>query len=504
MLSLAEILVGSAVSALSLYLFFELNSRGRHYAPGPRGYPIIGNILDVSPLGPWIKFTEYKARYGNLIFFYGLGNNVLVLNSLKAMNDLLDKQGGTFSHRPAFTVVGELMGLGQSMALLEYGNEWRTQRKLAHMALSPTAVKKYYVVQEDLAVLLCKGLLITPKRFFDHVRLVSSRIILSITYGLTIEAADDEYITHADDTMRMIGKATVPGAFLCDLVPILKYLPSWVPFRRRAEAGKELIERLVSKPFNHVVKEMAQGNAPPSLLQDLFLANSGGELGHQLKWSTGSMYGGALFSGLSNFATILTFIMAMALYPETQRLAQAEIDKIVGTERLPMITDMPNLPYVNAVVKETMRWHPALPLGIARRTSEDSFYEGYFIPKNTVVMPNVWCISAVAFEPNDKYDPQKFIPERFINDSDTPNPASWAFGFGRRICPGKHLAENSVFIQIASILAMFDISPPQKGELKPEFGLNLVSYPAEFDCTILPRSEVKAEILLSRASECKL
>lgn len=83
-------------------------------------------------------------------------------------------------------------------------------------------------------------------------------------------------------------------------------------------------------------------------------------------------------------------MMAMTLYPEKQRLAQAEIDEIIGSERLPTIADRPNLPYVNACIEETMRWHPALPVGIARRTSEDTFYEGYFIPKDTIVMPNVW------------------------------------------------------------------------------------------------------------------
>jgi cytochrome P450 len=156
-------------------------------------------------------------------------------------------------------------------------------------------------------------------------------------------------------------------------------------------------------------------------------------------------------------------MMAMALYPEKQHRAQVEIDGIIGTERLPTISDLPNLPYVNAVVKETMRWHPALPLGIARRTSKDTVYEGYFIPKgwsyqlipiylqltqkkDTIVIPNIWyayssilpCldikpqIRAVAFEPNKKCDPEVFIPERFLGGVECPDPASWAFGFGRR------------------------------------------------------------------------
>lgn len=129
---------------------------------------------------------------GDLVFFHGLGNHVLVVSSMKVLNELLEKKGGIYSDRPAFTVVGELMGLGQvhrrpiphntqltnissqSMPLLPYGEEWRIQRKLAHSALSPSAVKKYYTIQEDLAAILGKQLLDNPEEFFDHIRLYAS------------------------------------------------------------------------------------------------------------------------------------------------------------------------------------------------------------------------------------------------------------------------------------------------------------------------------------------
>ncbi|THH21271.1 hypothetical protein EW146_g251 [Bondarzewia mesenterica] len=469
--------------------------------PGPPAKPLIGNIFQV-PLaaGAWKDFTRYKEQYGDLVFLHGLGTNVLVLNSMKAINDLFDKRGNIYSHRPIFTVVGELMKLNQSLALIPYGKEWREHRKLANVALSATAVKRYHVVQENLAALLNKDLLDKPDDFFNHVRLTAARIVMIVTYGFSVSDADDKYITHAEQTMELVTKATVPGAFICDFLPFLKYLPSWVPFQRYAVKGKDMIESLVTRPFEHVKREMAKGTAPPSLAQDL-LSNDKHEesFEHRVKWVTGTMYGAG---GETTYATVLTFIMAMALHPDKQRLAQAEIDRVVGTERMPTISDVPHLPYVNAVIKETMRWHPAFPLGVARRSGNDDIYEGYLIPKDTIVMANIW---AITLEPNEKYTPQAFIPERFLDPSvSVVDPAMYTFGFGRRFCPGRWLGENTVFTMISTILASFDISPAPEGGLTPEFGLDLISYPKPFKCRILPRSAAKAELIRRRAAQCNI
>ncbi|OBZ74343.1 O-methylsterigmatocystin oxidoreductase [Grifola frondosa] len=392
---LSESVVARTVvlSLLSVFVYAVVSKfatrRGR-LPPGPPAKPIIGNILTLPRSGAWLLLTKYKDTFGDLVFLHGLGNQVLVLNSMKAINDLVDKRANVYSHRPVFTVVGELMGLGQSMPLLPYGKEWREHRKLAHVALSPAAVKKYHGVQEDIAALMNRDFLDRPEDFFSHVRLTMGRLILSVTYGLSVDTADSQYITHAEETMHIIEDGVVPGAFLCDFIPMMKWLPSWVPFQRE-QPGKGYDR-----------------------------ASSNRELGGILS------------------------------YPGS---------------------------------------------------AEDDTYEGYFIPKGTIVIPNSW---AISLEPNDKYDPKSFIPERFLDQTQsTIDPASYAFGYGRRICPGKAMAENSVFVLITGILAAFDISPPEGG-LTPRFGPSLVSYPEPFECRIRPRSEAKAALVRRRAAQCKL
>lgn len=84
----------------------------------------------------------------------------------------------------------------------------------------------------------------------------------------------------------------------------------------------------------------------------------------------------------------------MALFPEVQRKAQAEIDRVVGPDRLPSFQDRESLPYINAMVKEILRWHPVLPMGTAHASVKDDMYEGYSFPKGTLMVPNVWYVSS--------------------------------------------------------------------------------------------------------------
>ena len=82
----------------------------------------------------------------------------------------------------------------------------------------------------------------------------------------------------------------------------------------------------------------------------------------------------------------------MVLHPEVQARAQAEIDAVVGRDRAPTFADRDSLPYIRACVRETLRWRTVGPLGTPRATSQDDWYEGYYIPKGTVVLENVWCV----------------------------------------------------------------------------------------------------------------
>ncbi|CAE6495857.1 unnamed protein product [Rhizoctonia solani] len=169
-------------------------------------------------------------------------------------------------------------------------------------------------------------------------------------------------------------------------------------------------------------------------------------------------------------ASTRVFVMAMAMHPDVQAKAQAELDAVIGT-RLPEMADRDSLPYIRRIVKEVFRWRMVLPLALPHACIQDDTYKGYHIPKGAIVIGNSWAISN---NPDVYIDPDRFNPDRFL---DLSVPDAPTFGYGRRSCPGSHHAEASLFIVAAGLLAMFNISPEEDDNgkpilLKPEMRLN--------------------------------
>ncbi|EEB94799.1 hypothetical protein MPER_06331, partial [Moniliophthora perniciosa FA553] len=158
----------------------------------------------------------------------------------------------------------------------------------------------------------------------------------------------------------------------------------------------------------------------------------------------------------------------------SQKMAQEEIDAVVGKGRLPNLGDRGRLPYVDAVYQEVMRWYPAVPMGVPHMTTEPDEYNGYFIPQGAMVFANIW---AMTHDEEVFSEPYDFKPERFLNANTNINDVL-AYGFGRRICVGRHLADAVLWLSFASVLACFtiekeideygnEIEPPEKYSAGP-------------------------------------
>ncbi|KAG2080200.1 cytochrome P450 [Suillus discolor] len=457
------------------------------YPPGPPGWPLIGNILDMPHIRikPWLTFATWGKKYGNISHIEVVGQHIVVLNSVKAAIDMLDKKSTLYSDRPIFPVGGELVGWKHSLGLLPDGDRFRRYRRNIHRMIgSRAAVGIYSQIEEVETRRFLQRVLTKPGQLQAHVRHTAGAIILRISYGYEVTKNDDPFVDLADRGLDLFSRSTAPGAFVADFMPFLVKAPEWFPgagFKRLVPEWRETVEKMVFTPYNFVKDQMAAGIALESFTSNL-LENRTLSV-EDVKWSAASLYGGGADTTVS---AIYSFFLAMTLFHDVQKKAQAEIDAVIGPDRLPSFSDRGSLPYTEALATEVLRWNVVVPTGVPHRVTEDDIHDGYFIPKGSLVIPNIWFM---LNNPHTYASPLQFNPERFLsNDGKKPetDPRKICFGFGRRICPGMHLAEASIWISVVMSLASsmngVEITP----EVDPSSGT--ISHPKPFKCSIKPRS----------------
>ncbi|KAG9315905.1 cytochrome P450 [Chiua virens] len=294
---------------------------------------------------------------------------------------------------------------------------------------------------------------------------------------------------HLVDIAARVIKVIIPAlrfdvAIIIGAFPILSKLPSWFPgisFKQKLAFARESVREYLEKPFEHALKQVENGGPSPSMIYDaLRKLDEGGAEAGDTTWMKGlkeAMATGFLAASETSNSVILTFFLMMIVFPAAQKKAQAQIDAVVGKGRLPRFEDRPLLPYVDALIREVLRYRPIAPLSVPHASVNDDIYEGYHIPKGIVhssfitehrskefpgaiILPNVWAMS----RNEAKYpDANNFIPERFLNEDGSLKPSDTdgiAFGFGRRQCVGRHFADNSVWSIVSKVLATFNILRP--------------------------------------------
>ncbi|KAJ7166879.1 cytochrome P450 [Mycena filopes] len=494
--------VGLATSAL--YLFFQsYNRRRASLPPGPKGFPLIGNFYDVPKTEEWLTFMEMSRTYDSDVISLNLmGETIIVLNSPTAAEELLDSRSAIYSDRPAFPMVADL-------SVKFYESPSSSQRKAMVKQFQPSEVLLHRPGELQAARVLLDRLLDSPRKFEKHLRHMAGMVILSTAYGIEVQPEDDPYIAISEKALSAMAAAGNRGTFLVDSFPFLKYVPAFMPgagFKTKARGWRKVVSSMPDVPYNFVKESLAAGTAKSSIasrfLEELYEHPSVNREEQEviLKSILASCYAAGADTTVS---TLGTFILAMTMYPEVQKEAQSAIDKVLGPAgtRLPDFDDMYALPYINGIMRECLRWRPVVPLGFFHATTEADTYRGYVIPAGSVIIPNTWAIMRdKVFGPK----PDEFHPERWLTETGQINTAMCerdaAFGYGRRICVGKDMAEWSMWITITSILAVFNITKSLDANGVPiepsgKYTSGLLIYPMAHDCDILPRSEAARALI---------
>ncbi|ELU39519.1 cytochrome P450 [Rhizoctonia solani AG-1 IA] len=347
------------------------------------------------------------------------------------------------------------IGWDDFLGMCKYGERARGMRRLLHATINPKAMKDWWPQQEKEAYKFLRKLLHSPEKLTAHVRHTAGATVAKLTYGYDVKDESDEYIDKAEKTLGTFAYASTPGRFLVDYFPLLKHIP-WAPFQRAAAEWRAQLIDFAEAPMNFVRTQLAKGCAEPSFVSS-WLEDASEEDKPLIPWAAGSIYAGGADTTVS---AVSTFLIAMLHHPEVQKAAQDEIDRMVGSNRLPGFTDRDSLPYVEAIYKEVLRWQPLAPIGIPRKLAldYDDEYKGMRIPSKSHIIGNAW---SMLWDSNAYQDPEKFNPSRFLGPRLESNPEEIIFGFGRRRCPGAPVAHSSVWLSIVLTLAVYDILPPK-------------------------------------------
>ncbi|KAJ7114001.1 cytochrome P450 [Mycena epipterygia] len=473
--------------------------------PGPKKLPLLGNLLDMPTTFEWETYMKWAQTYNSdTIHLNVAGTSVIVLSSMEAATDLLEKRSSMYSDRARLPMVNELMGWDFVLGFMKYGDHWRKHRRMFHQAFNADAARDYHPKERAASHEVLRRLLRDPDNVMDHLRHMAGEVIMSVTYGIKVLPQNDPYVALAKAAVQTLVIASVPGRFLVDVIPALKYVPDWFPgagFKRTANEWHKLARAMMDAPFAEAKRNIAAGNAPASFTS-MFLGNiDDGENQEEKEQFVKSVAGNMYVGGADTTVSALgTFFLAMLANPEAQKKAQMEIDSVVGNGHLPDFDDQDSLPYVAALVKEVLRWRSVTPIAIPHFLDVEDEYKGYRLPAGSIVMPNAW---AILHDETVYPEPYAFKPERFLLDG-KPNPAvqnpEAAFGFGRRVCPGRHMASASVWITAVSVLATFDITKAVGDDglvIEPtyEYFPALVSMPLPFKCSVKPRSQRAVELI---------
>ncbi|KJA23110.1 hypothetical protein HYPSUDRAFT_602382 [Hypholoma sublateritium FD-334 SS-4] len=457
------------------------------YPPGPTPSFIWGNRNDLSAPRVWVRYAKWANEQH------------LVLADLQ-QEDNHSQFVGRCSRVTRTTVESV------ATSLRVYGPEWRKHRRIFQQGFKSDSCLEYRPVQTKKMHDMLYGLLRTPDDFKSHVYTYTGAIVLSVMAGYNVVPNNDPYVKLAESLLEAF-RAAPMAKWKINMFPILRYIPSWLPgagFKRYANLIKGQLAQQREFLFKSATAPSVEveGERTP-VVADLLPGCSSDSDVRMLLEAAGSAYTAGTGTTASS---ILVFFVAMASFPEIQKKAQEEVDRVTGGQRLPEYDDRAHLPYTEAIIREVLRWRPLFPLGLPHASMEDDVYSGYYIPKGSIIYPNVW---AMTRDPVKYKDPEIFNPDRFLTETGEliDDEVTYAFGFGRRICPGRHLSSASIWLSAAAILSAFDVER-KKDESGCYIPLDvkyvdkgITSHPLSFQCTILPRSEKAVQLILERHAE---
>ncbi|TEB26495.1 cytochrome P450 [Coprinellus micaceus] len=428
--------------------------------PGPPTSLFCGP--DFKGQAPWLAYAAWQKEYGDLVYYSYVGNKVLILNSYEAFVELFEKRGNIYSFRARRTMVETVLGFDFMITTMQDDEKWRYFSRNGDKDTGNYNTEQIAHIHSYLRRLLDK-----PEDFRYSSRRTAAGVMLSLLYGHDVAKEDDHYLFLADVSLKAVVEAGPFGAFMVDYLPWLRFVPTWFPWtawKRRAMVSRRWIRQALELPFETVTRQLVIGNSlvATELAELQTTHENSRRYTEEIVKNTAAT---SFMAGSDTTVSLtLSFWLVCTKFPDVQRRAQEEVDRVCP-DRLPQLSDRPQMPLIQSMIFELLRWNPATPVGVPHYVRETNVYGDYTIPAGTTIIPNMWIM---LHDPKVYPDPFTFKIDRFLGPDGrvdesadkciNPIPDAAVFGVGRRRCPGNYIGMDFVFLMVTNLLKTFQVS----------------------------------------------
>lgn len=474
---------------ISLFLVNILRSRHpKSYPPGPWRLPLMGNFFQIDFDQRHLAIQQFVKKYGN-VFSLDLGRiSVVVVSGLPLIKKMFTHLDQNFLNRSQSPVRERITG--NNGLFSSNGQTWKEQRRFAVMTLRNFGLGKKSLEQrmQEEAYHLVEAIREDGGQPLNpHLKINNavSNIICSFTFGERFEYEDCQFqklLKLLDEALHLHGSL---AGQLYDAFPrIMKYLPG--PHNKIFRNWDEL------KLFiSHIIKKHQKDWNPdePRDFIDAFLTEMHKYPDKTTSFTEENLICSTLdlfLTGTETTSTTLRWaLLYMAVHPEIQEKVQAEIDRVIGHKRQVSLADRDSMPYTNAVIHEVQRMGNIAPLNAPREVAVDTKFEGFYLPKGTIVLTN---LTALHRDPKEWATPEVFNPEHFLENGKFKKRESFLpFSMGKRACLGEQLARSELFIFFCALMQNFTFKPPIDEKLSLKFRMGLTLSPVTHRICAVPR-----------------
>ena len=464
--------------------------------PGPRGLPVFGSLLEIRN-DTHLAIDRLARRYGDICLMRFGSVPTVIISQPELLQEAFGKT--VLADRWVSEIMDILSGQ-KDLVLAPYGEHWRQMQRFANREL--LSARNIDTVRERYIERVVNGLVERMAEAGDsgekvYPMTLTAQSNSNLMFRSLFGRDDDESAEFLEQRDRLLNYiswlfATATATNIVDYIPWLRFLPNngVKEATRQAEISAEVITALVEAARNRPGVDLS---APTCLVEVMLAKEDTGEISSAM---TKDLCADMLIAGTDTSAqTVNWFLLLMANRPEIQAKVHEELDRVIGRPStgseeasLPTVEDRTRLPYVFACLAESMRYRTIGPLGLPHKASEDTEIGGYLVPAGTQVLGNIY---SIHHDPRYWDSPNEFIPDRFLPQKDgsmspaLTSPAYVPFGTGHRRCPGRRLAETTVWLHITRMLHRLRFETPN-GEPLPEdevFGLAISPKPYSLRAT---------------------